>query len=165
MSATAVPVDSRRLGGITPDRSIDQRMEALEKANAIRSRRARLKVDIAAGLADVRDLVRDPPEFVLTMRLRELLVARPGFGSEAANKVLLTARVSPTKSLGGLTDRQRSAVVAALTDQGANRRAQRASRGKPKPGWAARAAACSRCENPLQRASASGLCGFCEEGI
>ena len=41
-----------------PERSLVQRMEALERANQIRTRRAQLKRDLKAGRASIHDLLR-----------------------------------------------------------------------------------------------------------
>ena len=51
----------------TPSRSLDQRMEALNRANHIRVRRAQLKRDLKAGRVRIGELIADPglPERVL----------------------------------------------------------------------------------------------------
>jgi hypothetical protein len=45
-----------------PERSLDQRMEALKRANNIRSARAKLKKDLKGGKTSIQSLVHDPPE-------------------------------------------------------------------------------------------------------
>ena len=49
-----------------PVRSLDQRMEALARANDIRVRRAQLKKDLKTGAANIDDVLRNPPEYVST---------------------------------------------------------------------------------------------------
>ena len=47
-----------------PLRSLDQRMEALKRANDIRVRRAQLKKDLKAGDARIEEILSNPPEYV-----------------------------------------------------------------------------------------------------
>ena len=47
-----------------PERSLVQRMEALQRANEIRTKRATLKRDLKAGRASIHDLLLEPPEYV-----------------------------------------------------------------------------------------------------
>lgn len=97
-----------------PDRSTDQRMSALAQANEIRRRRAELKRDLKAGRASIVALLLKPPEFVETMKVCDLLMAAPKLGRVKVNKILAGCRISPAKSLGGLTGRQRAELVGCL---------------------------------------------------
>lgn len=90
-----------------PDRSLEQRFEALHKANAIRIYRAKLKRDIKAGIRDPVAVIRKPEQQLSTMKVIEVLLAMPKVGRTKANKWMQNARVSPSKTLGGLSDRQR----------------------------------------------------------
>jgi hypothetical protein len=47
-----------------PVRSLDQRMEALKRANDIRVKRAQLKKDLKSGSVSIEQILREPPEFV-----------------------------------------------------------------------------------------------------
>lgn len=98
----------------TPHRSIQQRMDALEVANEIRSYRAILKKDIKAQRVSVVDLLLDPPEDLDTMKIQDLLISVPKLGRVKVNKLLQTCRVSPSKTVGGMSDRQRVEMVAML---------------------------------------------------
>ena len=99
---------------ITPTRSVEQRMLALARANEIRSARSRLKRDIAAGRVLVIDMLADPPEYVHTMKVFELLLAQPWHGRVKVGKLLGRVRVSSVKTVGDLSARQRWELVAAL---------------------------------------------------
>jgi hypothetical protein len=66
-----------------PERSLDQRMEALKRANDIRSKRAQLKRDLKANKVKT-------------------------------NRILNQCRISPSKTIGGLSERQRAELVAQL---------------------------------------------------
>jgi hypothetical protein len=99
---------------VTPERSLQQRMDALERANRIRTRRAQLKRDLKAGRAAIHDLLLEPPEFVGTMKVFDALVAVPKYGRVKVNKVLQQCRISPSKTIGGLSARQRTELVSML---------------------------------------------------
>lgn len=98
----------------TPDRSLAQRMDALQNANIIRSYRAALKRDLKAGRISIVDLIRDPPDKLETMKLFDLVVSAPKYGRVKANKLLQTCRISPSKTIGGLSDRQRNEIVSLM---------------------------------------------------
>jgi len=97
-----------------PERSLNQRMEALQRANEIRSRRATLKRDLKAGRASIHKLLQDPPKYVETAKVFDMLLAVPKYGRVKANKILHTCKVSPSKTIGGLSQRQRDELVATL---------------------------------------------------
>lgn len=103
----------QRDGG-TPERSLAQRMEALQRANDIRTKRARLKKRIKAGKVSVAQVVAEPAPELHTMKLFDVLLATPKVGKVKANRIVQQARVSPSKTLGGLTERQRGEVVPLL---------------------------------------------------
>jgi hypothetical protein len=94
-----------------PARSLDQRMEALQRANEIRVRRARLKRDLKEGKARVDDILRQPPDFVETAKVLDILMAVPKFGRVKAARLLNQCRISQSKTVGGLSDRQRGELI------------------------------------------------------
>jgi len=98
-----------------PERSPDQRMEALKRANHIRTKRAQLKRDLKAGKVRMHTLLIDPPEYVLTAKVFDLLLAVPKLGRVKVNRMLNQCRVSPSKTIGGLSERQRGELVSLLT--------------------------------------------------
>jgi hypothetical protein len=97
-----------------PHRSYIQRMDALEKANNIRSYRADVKRDLRAGRESIHDLLLDPPERLETAKIFDFLLATPKYGRVKVNKVLVQCRISPSKTIGGLSQRQRSELVSML---------------------------------------------------
>src|ERR1700739_2322614 len=97
-----------------PERSLVQRMEALQRANDIRSRRAQLKRDLKAGRQPIHELLLEPPDYLQTAKVFDLLLAVPKYGRVKVNKILSTCRISPSKTLGGLSERQRGELVALL---------------------------------------------------
>lgn len=105
-----------RPASAAPERSFQQRMDALQEANRIRTARAgikrNVKRDLAAGRIRVEGLLLEPPQEILTMKLFDLLLATPRWGRVKVNKTLGRCRISPSKTVGGLSERQRREVVA-----------------------------------------------------
>jgi len=97
-----------------PERSLVQRMDALSRANEIRTRRAQLKRDLKAGRQSIHTLLLDPPSYVETAKVFDMLLAVPKYGRVKVNKVLGQCRISPSKTIGGLSERQRSELVVSL---------------------------------------------------
>jgi hypothetical protein len=97
-----------------PPRSLVQRMEALQRANDIRSRRAQLKRDLKARRKTLAPLLLDPPAYIETAKVFDVMVAVPKYGRVKVNKILSTCRISPSKTIGGLSQRQRLELVETL---------------------------------------------------
>ena len=97
-----------------PQRSLSQRMDALKRANEIRTKRAKLKRDLRAGRTNPQGLLLSPPEYVLTAKVSEMLLAVPKYGHVKVNKILSQCRISPSKTIGGLSQRQRNELVSLL---------------------------------------------------
>src|ERR671933_673361 len=95
-----------------PERSLNQRMDALQKANVIRTRRAQLKRDLKAGRVSIHTLLLEPPEYLETAKVFDMLLAVPKYGRVKANKVLQQCRISRRKTTGGPPRRQRGELVA-----------------------------------------------------
>ena len=94
-----------------PLRSLDQRMEALQRANDIRVRRAKLKKDLKDGRVQIEAILMDPPEYVSTAKVFDMLMAVPKFGRVKAARLLNHCRISQSKTVGGLSERQRAELV------------------------------------------------------
>ena len=95
-----------------PLRSLDQRMEALKRANDIRVRRAQLKKDLKDGRVNIESILHAPPEYVETAKVFDILMAVPKFGRVKAARFLNQCRISQSKTVGGLSERQRAELVA-----------------------------------------------------
>jgi hypothetical protein len=94
-----------------PERSLHQRMDALQRANAIRTRRAQLKRDLKAGRVSIHTLLSKPPDYVETAKVFDILMAVPKFGRVKAARFLNQCRISQSKSVGGLSERQRTELI------------------------------------------------------
>ena len=97
-----------------PERSLKQRLDALDRANVIRTRRAQLKRDLRGGRAQIYGLLLDPPDYIQTAKVFDLLLAVPKYGRVKANRILTHCRISPSKTIGGLSERQRNELVSYL---------------------------------------------------
>lgn len=97
-----------------PERSLDQRMEALRRANQIRTRRAQLKKDLKSGRARITAIIEDPPEFLMTAKVFDMLLAVPKYGKVKATRFLNQCRISHGKTIGGLSERQRNELLELL---------------------------------------------------
>jgi len=89
-------------------------MDALRRANEIRVRRAQLKKDLKNGNAQIEQILRNPPGYVETAKVFDMLLAVPKYGRVKVNKVLQQCRISPSKTIGGLSQRQRTELVSML---------------------------------------------------
>jgi hypothetical protein len=96
---------------VTPERSLIQCMDALGEANRIRSARAKLKKDLKAGQKAIDDIILRPPEYILTMKLFDLVIACPKYGRVKVNKILVKCRISSSKTIGDLSLRQRAEII------------------------------------------------------
>jgi hypothetical protein len=106
---------------VVPERSLAQCMEALRLANVIRVFRADWKKEVKLGQREVLEPLHTIAEAEEgtetlwdTMKVLDYLMGVPKIGRTKANKVLSQTRISPSKTLGGLTSRQREDLEVAL---------------------------------------------------
>jgi hypothetical protein len=100
-----------------------QRMSALERANAVRLSRARLRRDVATGRRSAQDVILDPPAEAVTATVGEMLAWQRGWGSVRVERFLAElgaerlAFVSPVRALGDVTLRERSVIARRLASE------------------------------------------------
>jgi hypothetical protein len=94
-----------------PGRTLDQRMRALRHANEVRIGRARLKRELASGMMRIDEIIARPPEFANTAKVYDLLLALPKVGPAKAARWLSQCRIAPSKTVAGLTERQRHELI------------------------------------------------------
>jgi hypothetical protein len=104
----------------TPVRSRGQHMEALELANRIRLGRAQRKREIkrlprARSIQLAVGYALDPPAELQTMTAYDLVRSCRQLGRKNADRMMVRCQISEARTLGGLTDRQRHALSAALS--------------------------------------------------
>src|SRR3954469_25770012 len=100
--------------GPAPQRAPPQGRRAPGPATDIRPRRASLKRDLKAGRTHIHGLLLDPPEYLQTAKVFDLLLAVPKYGRVKVNRILTQCRISPSKTIGGLSERQRGELVSFL---------------------------------------------------
>lgn len=99
---------------LTQSRSLAQRLRALEKANDVRSQRNQLKRDLRRHWARIDDVLADPPGYLATMKVMDLILTVPKWGRVSTLKALNACEISPAKTVGALTRRQRDELVSVL---------------------------------------------------
>jgi hypothetical protein len=104
-------LDERRA---TPERSRDQRLDALGRANEVRARRAQLERELKAGRVSIDGLLLDPPAYLETAKVFDMLLALPKIGRVKATKILQSCQVSLSKTFGGLSALQRAELAGRL---------------------------------------------------
>jgi hypothetical protein len=114
MPPSAAQSPPKHSAGAAPERSLTQRMDALQRANEIRTRRASLKRELKAGRTQIHGLLLNPPEYLQTAKVFDLLLAVPKYGRVKVNRILTQCRISPSKTIGGLSERQRGELVSYL---------------------------------------------------
>jgi S13-like H2TH domain len=97
-----------------PGRSPEQRLHALGVANSIRTARAELKRELKTGDAFIVDVIADPPDCARTAKIYDLLLALPKVGPSKASRILAHCRIARSKTLAGLSERQRSQLLELL---------------------------------------------------
>jgi hypothetical protein len=106
MGATTIPAPSSE--------QRQQQLEALARGNDVRTRRPQLKRDLKAGRRPIEEVLDNPPGYLSSATILDLLIATPNRRRIKANKVLLCCRISPSRTVGALTERQRRVIVSEL---------------------------------------------------
>jgi S13-like protein len=88
---------------------------ALRQANHVRSARAKLKQDLRAGKVRLEQILATPADYLASAELVDLLVAVPKIGPVKASRILTVARISPSKTVGDLSERQRTRLIELLS--------------------------------------------------
>jgi hypothetical protein len=102
--------ESFPIGGIDEPPGID----ALGRADEVRALRAQLKRKLKAGRVSISPLLLDPPPYLKTAKVFDMLLALPKVGRVKATKIVHSCRVSPSKTFGGLSERQRAELAGRL---------------------------------------------------
>ena len=66
----------------------------------------------SAAPSSIRDVLAAPPDFLLTAKVVDLLMAAPKCGRVKSAKIMEQCRISPSKTVGGLSERQRAELLA-----------------------------------------------------
>ena len=100
-----------------------QHLCALAKANEVRFARATLKQRVSREEITAAEVILDIPPEAATMEVSVLLMSQQRWGRKRSRKLLLSISISENKTIGSMTERQRRAIAAALTQEAAKARA------------------------------------------
>lgn len=93
------------------ERSAQRRLLSLARANEVRVERAHLKRELAAGSVAFAEMLANPPDCARTAKVGDLLLSVPGIGPAKSGRTLAHCRIANAKTIGGLSDRQRAALI------------------------------------------------------
>jgi len=91
-----------------------QHLQALQRANRVRLARAELKRRIADGEISAAEVIVSSPWEASSMAIGDVLMSQRRWGGTRCRKFLAMFRISETKTVGSLTERQRHALAAQL---------------------------------------------------
>lgn len=101
---------------LTAEQALEQRRNALERANEVTAVRVELKRRIARGEIRVAEIILDPPAEVGNWTVYGVLTAQRNWGRGRAVHLLTFVGVPEAKTLRWLTVRQRKMIAKALGD-------------------------------------------------
>ncbi|HSJ99281.1 MAG TPA: hypothetical protein VLC53_19555 [Myxococcota bacterium] len=91
-----------------------QHLQALQRANRVRLARAELKRRIADGEISAAEVILTSPWEASSMAIADVLMSQRRWGGTRCRKFLAMFRITETKTIGSLTERQRRALAAQL---------------------------------------------------
>ena len=94
-----------------------QHARALERANHVRSARATAKRRIATGELTAAEVILAHQWEFDTMPITEILISQRQWGRGRCHQFLLRLTLREDKEIGSMTQRQRTAAAAQLTDR------------------------------------------------
>lgn len=94
----------------TPEQILQQRRDALKRANAVRFGRGDRKREVRLGSRSIADLLDDP--HMQTMSVSLLLRQQPGWGQTRVTKAMRFLELPDSITVGRLTERRRLALIA-----------------------------------------------------
>ena len=99
-----------------PTLTEEQRAENQKKAVAARKARADLKARIKRGEVDFATVLSSEDPIASRMRVYELLTSLPKIGHAKAKKMMADCRVTESRRVGGLGEKQKKALMAAYDE-------------------------------------------------
>jgi hypothetical protein len=94
-----------------------QHVRALERANRVRSARAMVKRRVASGDLTAAEVILSHRWEIEGMPIAEILISQRRWGNRRCHAFLLGQTMHENKTIGSMTERQRTAVAAMLTAQ------------------------------------------------
>jgi len=100
---------------VATTRLLERRMSALRQANQVRGLRAKLKQDLREGTVRLEQILATGACYLASAEVFDLLVAVPKIGPVKAGHLLTIASISPCKTVGALSGRQRTRLIELLS--------------------------------------------------
>ena len=98
-----------------PQLTAEERQAALEKAKVARIKRAQIREELKTGKLTLKDVLNmKDDEIVGRMKVSTLIETLPGYGKAKAEKVMNELHIAESRSLRGLGERQRAALLERL---------------------------------------------------
>jgi hypothetical protein len=94
-----------------------QHLVALARANRIRLARAALKRSINDGESTVSEVLTSVPSEAASMTVADLLACQRRWGVTRCRRFLAASRISETRVVGTLTERQRNELIDRLAGE------------------------------------------------
>jgi hypothetical protein len=91
-----------------------QHLRALARANEVRLARAELKRQVADGEISAAHVILECPWEAASMTVSDLLTSQRRWGSTRCRKLLQSVPMSENKTVGSMTERQRTALATLL---------------------------------------------------
>jgi hypothetical protein len=91
-----------------------QHLRALARANEVRLARAELKRQVAEGEITAAHVILECPWEAASMTVSDLLTSQRRWGSTRCRKLLQAIPMSENKTIGSMTERQRTALARLL---------------------------------------------------
>jgi DNA-binding MarR family transcriptional regulator len=97
---------------------VSQHMQAIQRANQVRSARSQLKRAVAENRMTAAEVILACPWEAATMTISELLMSQRRWGTTRTSKFLSAVGMTQTKTIGSMTDRQRQGLARILGPAG-----------------------------------------------
>jgi hypothetical protein len=95
-----------------PKLTAEQRQKALEKAKVVRTKRAKLRAEVAAGKKGIKAVLnkKDDP-IVGRMKVKSLINSFPGCGAVKTEKIMNELKIAENRRVQGLGSRQVEGLI------------------------------------------------------
>ncbi|HBL37389.1 MAG TPA: integration host factor [Firmicutes bacterium] len=95
-----------------PQLTLEEKKQALKKAQQVRSQRAKIRQDLKAGRTGIREVLEQTDsDVVAKMRVAYLLESLPRIGKVRTRKIMNEIGIDETRRVQGLGSRQRQALI------------------------------------------------------
>jgi len=101
-----------------PKLTLEEKKQALKKAQKVRSERAKIRQDLKAGRTGIREILEQVDNDVIAkMRVAYLLESLPRIGKVRTRKIMNEIGIDETRRIQGLGSRQKQALLERFGNQ------------------------------------------------